>query len=469
VNGLLSYYVTAYQLFKNSTDFVLQGYIRDRDGVFRIPRFFRWDYLANGVRRISEVAAARENVLSFEEGADETLQVTYMMGAEIKHNPYHHHTVQTTLTRNLGRCFPQVRDEIVCAFDDVLALKNEDWKSFVVLPNIMRVVARTTNRLFVGLPLCRNQEFLSISIIYTVAVFKRCGILALFPSWMRPVIGPLMSPKNKALRQAMKFLGPVISERLAKEDKLGPDWPDKPNDLISWLIQDAAPADKTVPGITLRVLIVNMAAIHTSTLALVNALFDLTTYPNHIKPMREEAERAILQDGWTKAALNNMHQVDSFLRESQRMNGSSPIALMRKVVAKEGFRFSDGTIIPFGSFLATSGRAVQHDSTNYDHPEIFDGFRFARMRDERGQGTADQGIFKSHMVSTSPDHLAFGYGRHACPGRFFAAMELKAMLAHILIVYDVKSDTEGVRPPAYSFGRVRTPNATAKILIRKRE
>jgi hypothetical protein len=38
--------------------------------------------------------------------------------------------------------------------------------------------------------------------------------------------------------------------------------------------------------------------------------------------MRAEAERAVQQDGWTKTAINNMHKLDSFLRESQRLNGS---------------------------------------------------------------------------------------------------------------------------------------------------
>jgi hypothetical protein len=37
--------------------------------------------------------------------------------------------------------------------------------------------------------------------------------------------------------------------------------------------------------------------------------------------MREEAERIIKAEGWTKAALNSMVKIDSFLRESQRLNG----------------------------------------------------------------------------------------------------------------------------------------------------
>lgn len=38
--------------------------------------------------------------------------------------------------------------------------------------------------------------------------------------------------------------------------------------------------------------------------------------------MREEAERVVEKEGWTKAALNSMIKIDSFLRESQRLNGN---------------------------------------------------------------------------------------------------------------------------------------------------
>jgi hypothetical protein len=54
-------------------------------------------------------------------------------------------------------------------------------------------------------------------------------------------------------------------------------------------------------------------------------------------------------------------------------------------------------------------------------------------------------------------------------GRFFAATELKTMLAHILINYDVKAETEGVRPPDEWLGVSTFPNRQGKIFIRKRE
>ncbi|KAF8662735.1 hypothetical protein AX14_007030 [Amanita brunnescens Koide BX004] len=75
---------------------------------------------------------------------------------------------------------------------------------------------------------------------------------------------------------------------------------------------------------------------------------------------------------------------------------------------------------------------------------------------------------KHSLVSLDLDYLLFGHGRHACPGRFFVANELKAMLAHILLNYDVKMANGGGRPEDMWFGRSSLPNTKAEVLFRKR-
>ena len=96
----------------------------------------------------------------------------------------------------------------------------------------------------------------------------------------------------------------------------------------------------------------------------------------------------------------------------------------------------------------------------YEDPLRFDGFRFYKMR----EGTAK----KVRMVSSSPNHLPFGHGRHLCPGRHFAACVLKLMFAHIVTTYDVKLEIEGFRPPDMWVMASCVPNPNAKVLFRKR-
>ena len=54
------------------------------------------------------------------------------------------------------------------------------------------------------------------------------------------------------------------------------------------------------------------------------------------------------------------------------------------------------------------------------------------------------------------------------PGRFFAANELKTMLAHLVLHYDVRFAEEGKRPANVRFGPADLPSHTAKVLFRRR-
>ena len=47
--------------------------------------------------------------------------------------------------------------------------------------------------------------------------------------------------------------------------------------------------------------------------------------PEYIPLLRGEAERALRESGgaWTLETLNNLHRLDSFLKESQRLNSLS--------------------------------------------------------------------------------------------------------------------------------------------------
>lgn len=66
-------------------------------------------------------------------------------------------------------------------------------------------------------------------------------------------------------------------------------------------------------------------------------------------------------------------------------------------------------------------------------PDEFDGFRFYRLR-KMGGGRENKHLF----VTVSPESLTWGYGNHACPGRFFADTELKVILIELLRKWDIR-------------------------------
>ena len=59
--------------------------------------------------------------------------------------------------------------------------------------------------------------------------------------------------------------------------------------------------------------------------------------------------------------------------------------------------------------MAAPTSAIHLDEEIYSNPEQFDGFRFWKPSDSDG-GVAEK---KCQAAGTSPEYLAFGFGRHA--------------------------------------------------------
>jgi hypothetical protein len=160
--------------------------------------------------------------------------------------------------------------------------------------------------------------------------------------------------------------------------------------------------------------------------------------------MRREIYSISGREGWTKDALDKMGKVDSFIKESMRLKSKSTLYMMRKSL--KAFTF---------------------------YNDLFDGFRFSNLEKEQ-QGNDPRpltanlgGSVRFKLVTTTPDYLVWGYGRHACSGRFFAALLLKLVLAHVVLRYDVEFEN-GERPEDVIVGFNRLPNPHGKVLLRKR-
>lgn len=76
-------------------------------------------------------------------------------------------------------------------------------------------------------------------------------------------------PVMKHRRAAERFLGQYIQDRL--DGKLDEDGK-KPEDLVQRLIDAAPPIEKTVPQLAERVMALNVASIHTTTMVSISLL-----------------------------------------------------------------------------------------------------------------------------------------------------------------------------------------------------
>ncbi|KXN81373.1 Pol polyprotein [Leucoagaricus sp. SymC.cos] len=95
----------------------------------------------------------------------------------------------------------------------------------------------------------------------------------------------------------------------------------------------------------------------------------------------------------------------------------------------------------------------------FPNPQKIQGFRFA-----------DKDPLKWQLTSLNPEFMTYGIGKHACPGRFFAVTEIKAVVARLLIEYDIRlTNNEKVRPTDLWYTDISVaPNKKATISSRKR-
>lgn len=94
----------------------------------------------------------------------------------------------------------------------------------------------------------------------------------------------------------------------------------------------------------------------------------------------------------------------------------------------------------------------------HGNPQDYDGYRFLKKLkagDPNGQ-----------FVQSSKEHNVFGGGRHLCPGRFFAANELKLCIAHILLSYDIRLK-DGYVPAKICIGAFGLADPNPQLLVRR--
>ncbi|KIJ26788.1 hypothetical protein M422DRAFT_191786 [Sphaerobolus stellatus SS14] len=286
-------------------------------------------------------------------------------------------------------------------------------------------------------------------------------LLSQLPEMLRPtLVAKYFTSVPQRSEQALQFLRSFIEEKEQKLKDYGKDYPDKTETFLSWIVDEAQGEERSPIKLTNRILMLNFGAIHTGSSTFTHALYELSARPQYIPALREEVETVVKRYGLSKMGLIHMNKLDSLFKETLRLNGHGCLSVTR--MALKEFTFSDGTRIPKGTIMSAASAIPHLNDEVYPDPKTFDPFRFAKIREKEGQGTSNQ------FVATNNDYLASGHGKHACPGRLFAANELKLMMAHIISIYDIKLEQNGVKPPNQWFGLSCMPNPHGSILFRRR-
>lgn len=305
-----------------------------------------------------------------------------------------------------------------------------EWKETLVVNSIMDLIARLSSRVFLGDKLCRNEEWLEITKGYTVDMFGAATLLTWVPDSLKfllPIFSGRCRTVRDKMRRAQELITPIIKERRAMKEQALKEGKPIPtfNDAIEWA--EAECQGYSYDPAALQLLL-SFAAIHSTSDLVSKTMLLLTNDLSQITALREEIVSVLKMHGWSKLALFNMKLLDSTIKEAQRLMPIEKLS-MRRIATKEVRLESENITIPKGQYVAVDATQGQNPAV-FENPEKFDMYRWLRLRE------TEEYAHTAHFVSTSPDHLAFGHGMHACPGRFFATNEIKLALCFLLLNYD---------------------------------
>lgn len=131
---------------------------------------------------------------------------------------------------------------------------------------VLRIVAMGSGRIFIGPELCRNEKYLDTAINFTIDTMKAVFIVSYMPVWLRPALTPFVPfvrTLYRRLREANELYRPVVAAR-RRAAKNAPS--DKPDDMLSWLIDEQIKAGiEDDQDLVEKQIGASFAAVHTTT------------------------------------------------------------------------------------------------------------------------------------------------------------------------------------------------------------
>ncbi|SMY20802.1 unnamed protein product [Zymoseptoria tritici ST99CH_1A5] len=374
-------------------------------------------------------------------------------------------TMRYTLTRSTPTALDAFTDEIGYAMDQCIGQCDDVWTGIRIRAAMARIASLLSGRVFVGLPLSRDPEWVEATTQYTQNVTTAWMILRLIPRFIRPLVAtflPQVRTLKRFRRATVEKLSPILA---AKRQGIHSKTTSDPagGSMLEWLTAHYK-VQPTAEQLARDELLVTFASIYNLTNAISSMVFDLAKYPEHIPELRQELAEVLGLSGIIdKHALSRLRKCDSFIRESQRLSPPSLANIPRIVTNPHGFVTSTGHRIPAGSTVMIRAHPINRDRKLWgDNADQFDGFRFSKLRDMPGNA------LKYQHTSTGTDNINFGHGIWACPGRFFASAQLKVILAELLRRYDIMRSPQTPNPGQLHYGLAVVPDPEAEVLFRKR-
>ena len=345
---------------------------------------------------------------------------------------------------------PNMGDHIGSIAEECLRATKKQYELFPTIVDlrsfVLDVVAAASSRVLLGEPLCSNVELMDELREFSGKVSQIMDLSAVLP---RTLISRVAADVNRSKEEVAKHVIPEIRRRRAvmvnenghdESKSVTLNGKQKPTmTFLDYLLQM-----KELNGELLGekrlvevVCVMVFAAYDTTTHAVTNLLYDISGRAEVKRDLiaEQRAVQSRFGSALTVKAINNMPLLELALRESQRLSVGALTPV--RMVKKEGVRCSDGTMLPKGTIMALSPWLVHFDPNIHLSPYEFRLDRFANADGSGG-------------YPPTRKFLNFGGGKHQCPGRFFATLEIKIIVSAIFAEFDLSATC--VAPYDYSNG-----------------
>jgi cytochrome P450 len=246
---------------------------------------------------------------------------------------------------------------------------------------------------------------------------------------------------------------PVIEKRLKEKIILGNDY--KPyHDLLEYYMNQPDFNINDLPYHVDNLFLMVFGSISSTSRVATNTLYALAGRPECMNELYEEAlsidkER---NGSITMSDIKKMEKLDSFIKESHRH--TNHLVDLPHYVTSESYTFYNGYTIPEGRMISMYFESSLKSKEAFgDDAEEFKPFRFV---DTNSNATKVDRFF-----------IAFGNGKHACPGRFFAINEIKLILHRLILKYNISTKSGKIEDKSV-IGPITFPPRSALVFENKK-
>ncbi|KAI1172623.1 ent-kaurene oxidase [Nemania sp. FL0916] len=444
-------------------NWVFDGYTKHSrlNSFFVLPAIDRGASLVVPPKQIKKVYGLPDTVLDVHTTANQTIQTKWTIwDDEVSENDFQMNLIRNQLTRNLDILTPPIAAELEEGFRREWGTETDTWKTVDIWHSAMRIIGGAANSAFCGAAMCRNMDFIQRVQDHSLCLFLGAIMINSTPWPFKDITGLAVGWLcYYQLQRVSKLCLPFVKERLENNARLkaDPSYPwVPPKDGLQWIIDECYatgdPKQLKPERVLHRLVFMNDISLHSTSYTAQNVILDLACVdPNVIETLREESGRVLEEAGgkWTRQAVTKLKLVDSVIRESMRLTPFNSVGLPRTVIKPQGITVDHNkstTTIPYGTKVLIPVEPIHYDDAVYPDAKSFKPFRFAGPNAARNlvdsfntdEAPACQQEKQKSSATVDDAFLGFGFGLHACPGRFFALNEVKIFIATLVLNYDIE-------------------------------